>query len=99
MHTLLFSVVLKPVLLIFTVLLPKPAGICLRKTVLGAAQGNLATFYPRRIIVSYLSRLCQRSKTDDKQMFRLFWEVVYVVIALYRNLFCSTHMGHPHISM
>lgn len=81
-HTLLFSVVLKPVLLIFVVLLPKLAGICLRKTVLGAAQSNLATFYARRIIAWYLSSLCQQSETDDTQMFKRFWEVVCVVIPL-----------------
>lgn len=82
MHVLLFSVVLKPVLLIFTVLLSKLAGICLRKTALGAAQSNLATFYPRRIIVSYLNSLCQQNKTGNTQIFKLFQEVVYVVIAL-----------------
>lgn len=82
MHALLFSVALKPVLPIFTVLLPKLAGICLEKTVLGPARSNLAIFYPRRIIVSYLSSLCQQNKTDDMRTFRLSWEVVYVVIAL-----------------
>lgn len=97
MHTLLFSVVLKPVLLIFTVLLPELAGICLRKTALGAAQSNLATFYPRRITVSDLSSLCQQNKTDDTQMLKIFWEVVYVVIALCTET-CSADMGHPHIS-
>lgn len=95
MHALLFSVALKPVLPIFTVLLPKLAGICLKKTVLGPARSNLAIFYPRRIIVSYLSSLCQQNKTDDTRMFRLSWEVVYVVIAVQEPVLFSSRGLSP----
>lgn len=47
MHALLFLVMLRPVLLILPVLLPKLAGTCLRKTALGAAQSNLDALCPR----------------------------------------------------